>query len=124
MRGVRLEHLGREHDRCAAAELPSDVGEPFEQRAPGASRARLRRHDERAHLARERRRVVDAVTLEPTFDLTDRHAAAIRDEMNVPAEDRLAAAHARILGEPLRELVVDLRVARARVAAPRLVSVP
>ena len=104
--------------------MPGDVGEPLEQRAPGAPAAGVCRHDERTHFAGERRRVVDTVTLEPPLDLTDRPGAAVRDEMHVATEDGLAATHAGILGEPLRELLVDLRVTRARVAPPGLVRVP
>jgi hypothetical protein len=122
--GIRLEHLCREHDGRAATQLPSDVGEALEQRTPRTTRARLRRHDERAHLAREGGRVVDAVPFEPPLDLTDRSTTAVGDEVNVTSEDRLSAAHARVFGEPVRELLVHALIARARVAAPRLVSIP
>ena len=125
MRGVRLEHLGSEHHRRTATQLPRDAREPLEERPTRATGARLGRHDQRADLAGEGCRFVDAVTLEPTLDLPD-HALIGRgcDEMDVTTEDGLPATHARILREPVRELLVDTRVTRSGVAAPCLVGVP
>ena len=61
---------------------------------------------------------------EPAFDLTDDAVRGCRDEMDMTSEHRLTAAHACVLGETMRELLVDPRVTRPRVAAPCLVRVP
>src|SRR5262249_10256123 len=91
---VRLEHFPGEDGRRRGA-LDGRATERVEERRTRAAVARALVHDQRAHLARRRRRRIDAVAIAPAFDLSDDLPVERRDEMQVPPEDDAALSRAR-----------------------------
>ena len=124
-RRIGLEDLGSHHARvawCGASRRA--LASACKRARPAPRRRAPAPTTRRSNLTRERGCLVDAVPLKPTLDLTARHATVVRDEMHMTTQYRVSRAHAGFVVESMRELHVNARIARARVASPILVGIP
>jgi hypothetical protein len=103
VRRIGRKDLGRENATGAArtrARIETDLPQRTQQRRSSTQLTRAARYDERPNFAGERRGWIDAMTIEPTLDLSARRTAEIGDEVNVSTQHGLSCPNACVLVEP------------------------